>query len=123
MNTIGNWAFCFKSWVRGRRYAQSLHLRGNAGYACLLFIGSLLISPALGQVSVLTGQNDNVRSGANLNETLLNTSNVNVNQFGGIFWRSVDGSLYAQPLYVPNVASAGGTHNVVYVATLHNTVA
>ncbi len=89
-----------------------------------MFLGGLLITPALGQVSVLTAQNDNSRSGANLNETVLNTSNVNVNQFGRLYSRSLDGYLYAQPLYVANVAIPGkGTHNVVYVATLHNTVA
>jgi hypothetical protein len=84
----------------------------------------LLATPALGQVSVLTAQYDNARSAANLNETLLNTSNVNENQFGRLFSRSLDGYLYAQPLYVPNVAIPGkGTHNIAYVATLHNTVA
>src|SRR5579863_6933053 len=96
----------------------------NASFLCLvLFVGSLLVVPALGQVSVLTAQYDNARSAANLNETLLNTSNVNENQFGMLYSRSLDGYLYAQPLYVPNVVIPGnGTHNVVYLATLHNTV-
>src|ERR1700730_9358026 len=100
------------------RSAQLLH------HGCLvLFLAGLLITPALGQVSVLTAQNDNARSGANLNETVLNTSNVNVNQFGRLFSRSIDGYLYAQPLYVSNVAIPGqGVHNVVYVATMHNSV-
>jgi len=97
----------------------------NASFLCLvLFVGGLLVIPAVGQVSVLTAQNDNARSGANLNESVLSTSNVNVSQFGRLFSRSLDGYLYAQPLYVPNVTISGsGTHNVVYVATLHNTVA
>ena len=38
-----------------------------------------------GTVSVLTNRYDISRSGTNLNETLLNTSNVNVNQFGKLF--------------------------------------
>jgi hypothetical protein len=114
-----------KSRVRERGHAESLQLRRNVCYVCLvLFVGSLLVSPALGQVSVLTAQYDNARTTANLNETALNTSNVNVNQFGRLFSRSLDGYLYAQPIYVPNVAIPGnGTHNIVYVATLHNTVA
>jgi hypothetical protein len=76
-------------------------------------------------VSVLTQHNDNGRSGANLNETLLTPDNVNVNQFGKLFECPVEGQIYAQPLYVPNVrvTEAQGpvrTHNVVYVATMKN---
>ena len=101
-----------------------LRKQGSAFYRCLImFVGTLVAMPALGQVSVLTAQYDNSRSAANLNETVLNTSNVNVNQFGMLYTRSVDGLLYAQPLYVPNVAIPGlAVHNIVYVATLHNSV-
>ncbi len=73
-------------------------------------------------VSVLTQHNDNVRSGANLEEKKLNTSNVNVNQFGLVASRDVDGRIYAQPLYVPGITIAGKIKNVVYVATMHNWV-
>ena len=73
-------------------------------------------------VSVLTQHNDNIRSGANLQETKLNTSNVNVNDFGLIASRDVEGRIYAQPLYVPGVTIAGKAKNVVYVATMHNWV-
>jgi len=77
----------------------------------------------LGQVSVLTQRYDAARSGSNLQELLLRASNVNVSQFGKLFTRSVDGQIYAQPLYVPNVSIPGqGKHNVVYVATMKNTV-
>ena len=72
---------------------------------------------------VLTQRNDASRSGIDLNETILNTSNVNQNQFGKLFQLSVDGQIYAQPLYVSNVNIPGqGVHNVVYVATMHNTI-
>jgi outer membrane protein assembly factor BamB len=74
-------------------------------------------------VALLTQHNDNNRSGLNLSETLLTTANVHVGQFGKLFTRSVDGQIYAQPLYVPNLAIPGqGTHNVVFVATMHNSV-
>jgi hypothetical protein len=73
-------------------------------------------------VGVLTQHNDNLRSGANLNETILNTNNVNVNQFGLVASRDVEGRIYAQPLYVSGVQIAGKAKNVVYVATMHNWV-
>jgi len=73
--------------------------------------------------SVITQHNDHNRSGSNLNEALLNTSNVNQNQFGKLFTRLVDSQIYAQPLYLCNVnISNQGIHNVIYVATMHNTV-
>src|SRR5271167_464087 len=74
------------------------------------------------QVSVLTQHNDNARTGQNLSETTLNTSNVNQTSFGKLFYRTVDGFIYAQPLYVPGLTIQGTTHNVVYVATQHNSV-
>jgi outer membrane protein assembly factor BamB len=73
-------------------------------------------------VSVLTQHNDNIRSGANLQETKLNTTNVNVNDFGLLASRDVVGRIYAQPLYVPGVTIAGKVRNVVYAATMHNWV-
>src|SRR5215472_9984642 len=76
----------------------------------------------VGQVSVLTQHNDNARTGQNLNESTLNTSNINQSTFGKLFWRTVDGFIYAQPLYVPGLTIQGATHNVVYVVTQHNTV-
>src|SRR5262245_48728537 len=77
-------------------------------------------SPA---VMVLTQHNDNSRTGANLSETALNTSNVNAGQFGKLFTRAVDGQTYAQPLYLPGVnMGARGIRNVVFVATEKNNV-
>lgn len=73
-------------------------------------------------VSVLTQHNDNTRAGWNANETALTTSNVNVQKFGALFTLPVDDQVYAQPLVVGHVAIAGGEHNVVYVATVNNSV-
>jgi hypothetical protein len=73
--------------------------------------------------TVLTQHNDNQRTGANLNETILNTSNVRSGSFGKLFTRVVDGHIYAQPLYISGVNVPNkGIHNVVYVATQHNSV-
>ena len=73
-------------------------------------------------VSVLTQHNDNVRSGANLLETTLKASDVDVNKFGLVASRDVEGEIYAQPLYVPSVTVNGQPRNVVYLATMENWV-
>jgi hypothetical protein len=73
-------------------------------------------------VSVLTQHNDNSRSGWNANETALTTSNVSGQQFGEVFTLAVDDQVYAQPLVVGHVNIGGGDHNVVFVATVNNTL-
>jgi hypothetical protein len=81
------------------------------------------IVPVYAQVSVTTSRNDNSRDGQNLGESILTPDNVNATSFGKLFSHNVAGYVYAQPLYVPNVTIPGlGVHNVVYVATQHDSV-
>lgn len=75
------------------------------------------------QVSVTTYRNDLSRSGLNPAETILTPANVNQAEFGRLFSLLVDGQVYAQPLYLPLVNIPGrGIHNVVFVATEHDSV-
>lgn len=85
---------------------------------------ALIISLSAGaQVNVLTYHYDNTRQGANLSESTLTPDNVNSGSFGKLFSYTVDGAVYAQPLYVFGLSIPGqGTHNVVFVATEHNSV-
>jgi hypothetical protein len=66
---------------------------------------------------VTTYHNDVSRDGANVQEYALNTGNVATATFGKLFSCTVDGAVYAQPLWVPNVSIGGGTHNVIVIAT------
>ncbi|MGA7765046.1 MAG: chitobiase/beta-hexosaminidase C-terminal domain-containing protein [Candidatus Sulfotelmatobacter sp.] len=74
------------------------------------------------QVNVTTYHNDNARTGQNTQETILTPANVNSGQFGRLFSLTVDGWVYAQPLYLSNVNIGVGTHNVLYVATEHDSL-
>src|SRR5262245_6813552 len=81
---------------------------------------------------VLTQHYNNARTGAVLDETVLNTSNVNTSRFGRLWTLYTDGQVVAQPLYVsnlsvdtsgnPNAPLVRGTFNAVVIATMHNTV-
>src|SRR5437773_1107238 len=73
-------------------------------------------------VSVTTQHNDNNRAGWNNSETLLNTSNVNAQNFGKLYSLKVDDQVYAQPLIVGGLPTDTVIHNVAYIATVNNSV-
>ena len=77
---------------------------------------------ANGQVNILTANGSNDRTNANLQETQLSSTTVNLSNFGKLATFSVDGQVYAQPLFVSGLSIAGGTHNVLFVSTMHNSV-
>lgn len=71
---------------------------------------------------MVTYHADRFRTGVNLQELALTPATVKSSTFGKLFSRSVDGQIYAQPLYVSNLTIAGAKHNVVFVATEHSSV-
>jgi hypothetical protein len=72
---------------------------------------------------VLTNRYNAARTGANPNEKFLNQDNVNVNDFGKVFSRGVDGQIYAQPLIVSDLkVPRRGKRPVAFVATTRNMV-
>ena len=119
------------------RHSRRLAVLAAIGFA--MFVGIYLLSCSGGNSqssgggtpsgprptannSVTTYHNDNARTGQNLNETILTTSNVNPSSFGKLFVLSADGKIDAQPLYLPNISAAGETRNLLFVASEHGSV-
>ncbi|HKN14941.1 MAG TPA: hypothetical protein VJX68_17265 [Candidatus Binatus sp.] len=77
---------------------------------------------------VLTYHNDIGRTGQDLTESILTTTNINnvtnpTPAFGKLYELGVDGLVDAQPLIKTQVAIPGkGTHNVLYVVTENDSV-
>jgi fibronectin type 3 domain-containing protein len=61
-----------------------------------------------------------INAGVDSTETVLTPANVNSTTFGKLFATTVDGQVYAQPLYMSGLTVNAGTHNVVFVATEHD---
>jgi hypothetical protein len=133
-NTDVNWAV--DGVTNGNLTVGTISLTGD--YSPSLAAGPHLIAAilkanpsAIGSATIevtdflgtLTWRNDNARSGANSQELALSPATVNSSTFGKLFSCPVDGYIYAQPLYVPNLAIPGnGTHNVIFVATENDSV-
>ncbi len=77
--------------------------------------------PALCQ-DVLTYHNNNYRNGLNNLETELTLGNVNYHSFGLLFVLPADGLVDAEPLYISSLSIGGVKHNVLIVATEHDSV-
>jgi hypothetical protein len=74
------------------------------------------------QVNITQNRYDPQRTGANLVETILTPANVNPTSFGKLYSYPVDGTVYAQPLYMSGLSINGASRNVLFVATMDNKV-
>jgi hypothetical protein len=83
---------------------------------------TITVSAGPPEVAVTTYHNDALRTGWNQHEQTLTPTNVAPASFGSLYSISLDDQVDAQPLVVPHVTIAGGTHDVVYVATENNTI-
>ncbi len=98
-------------------------LSSTLSHFSLTFVVALiaLVGPAFCQ-DVLTYHNTNYRNGLNNGETQLTLSNVNDNTFGLLAVLPADGLVDAEPLYISSLSIGGVTHNVLIVATEHDSV-
>jgi hypothetical protein len=79
--------------------------------------------PAQAQTSVTTWQYDTLRTGQNVNETVLTPTNVSSSTFGQLCSANLNGQVYAQPLVLSNVTFSGTQYaSLVYVVTEMNTL-
>ena len=81
-----------------------------------------LCASSTGTACVLTWQNDNLRTGQNLNETSITYQTIATDGFGQRCSVALDGQVYAQPLVVTNVTIGNYTGPVVYVVTENDSV-
>lgn len=101
--------------------AAILRVRAAGAYA--LFFMFVSVAAAWAQTPVTTWHYDNSRDGANTNETILTPATVTKTTFGELFTQPVDGAIVGQALYLPHIKIPGaGVHNVVYVATMNDSV-
>jgi IPT/TIG domain len=107
---------------RGRIVRPGTGRFGSASLPLLLVLALLQALSAQAQQPVLQRGYDAGVSGATLSETTLNASNVVPASFGLVFKLPVDDNIMAQPLYVPHVTINGVSHNVLYVATMSDTL-
>src|ERR1700722_19837340 len=88
--------------------------------ALVLFAVACTLSA--GSQDVLTYHNNNSRTGFDGQETTLTLSNVSSATFGKLFTVPADGLVDAEPLYVSAVSISGVTHNLLIVASEHDSV-
>lgn len=102
---------------------QERSLGAVRGFLWILATATLFSSVLWAADGQYTQRGGNSRSAQYDNEIFLTPENVNATRFGSVYSYDVDGTVAAQPLYVPNVSIPGaGTVNVLYVATQHDSV-
>ena len=85
---------------------------GSSAGSATIFVTDLL--------AVATYHNDAARDGVNGREYALKSTTLTTTTFGKLFSCAVDGAVYAQPLWVKGLSIGGGVHNVIFVATQHD---
>jgi hypothetical protein len=108
------------------RFGSALPMNIFKGPSIIVFVCYALSVRSLG-ADVLTYHNDNAHTGLNSEEITLTPQNVKASSFGLVRNLPVDGAVFAQTLCVSNVqvssgAQPQGVHNLLIVATEHDSV-
>lgn len=111
-----------RSWAETWLVRFRARLNDRASLSGVVVLALLHVLSAHAQPPVLQRGYDAGVTGATLSETTLNTSNVAPSTFGMIFKLPVDDVIFAQPLYVPSIVINQAAHNVLYVATMSDTL-
>ena len=106
----------------GTATVQFTGTSGSLGHSAPLALSIGGSGTATGGLNVTTYHYDVERTGLNAKENTLTLQNVKSSTFGLLRTFPVDGKVDAQPLYLSNVVIGGQTHNVLYVATEHDSV-
>jgi len=85
-------------------------------------VAPLTVTAAAAGTDVVTYKYDAMRTGQNLTESTLTPANVHSATFGKLKNLVVDGLVDAQPLYLSQLSVGGASHNVLFVATEHDSV-
>ncbi len=101
-----------------------LHRQVVRALSIWMSLAGIFVPQGMGQscVAVTTYHNDNFRTAQNLSETVLTPATVSSVMRMFSTKTVLDGWSVAQPLYLPQTPINGGVHNVVFVATLNNSV-
>ncbi len=94
----------------------------NASGSMTSNAATLTVAAAAAGTDVVTYKYDVMRTGQNLTESALTPANVTSATFGKLRNLMVDGLVDAQPLYLSKITVAGVAHNVVFIATEHDSV-
>jgi regulation of enolase protein 1 (concanavalin A-like superfamily) len=102
--------------------AVTSHANGSLSTAVFDNVSITSAGGAPPSVDVTTYKYDLARTGLNSKETVLTTANVRSATFGLLRNLPGDGTVFAEPLYLSALTVGGASHNVVFVATEHNSV-